>query len=77
MSEIKGQLLGIIIVLMVFAAVGGTMVAVFGNFTKTIETTVSEVVNEEISEGLDYSKSSYTTSEASSSNSNSYPPGVL
>lgn len=74
MSEIKGQLLGIIIVLMVFAAVGGTMVAVFGNFSKSIETTVSEVVNEGLSEGLEYNKSSETTS---SQNTSQLPSQVI
>lgn len=44
MSEIKGQLLGIIIVLMVFAAVSGAMVALFNNLTKSVSDHVSEVV---------------------------------
>ena len=55
MSEIKGQLLGIIIVLMVFAAVGGAMVALFTNFSGSLEKTVSAVVSEEQSEAKTYS----------------------
>lgn len=50
MSEIKGQLLGIIIVLMVFAAVGGAMVAIFKNFTTTVSNNVSEVAQD----GIEY-----------------------
>ena len=46
MSEIKGQLLGIIIVLMVFAAVSGAMVALFNNLTKSVSDHVSEVVSD-------------------------------
>ena len=53
MSEIKGQLLGIIIVLMVFAAVGGTMVGVFSSFTGTVQNTVNEIVSAEIEENKD------------------------
>lgn len=46
MSEIKGQLLGIILVLMIFGVVSGAMVALFSNFTKTVESHVSEMINE-------------------------------
>ena len=45
MSEIKGQLLGIIIVLMIFAAVSGAMVAIFTNFTKAVSDNVAEIVS--------------------------------
>ena len=51
MSEIKGQLLGIIIVLMIFAAVSGAMVAMFNNFTKSVSDNVSEVIPESSNEG--------------------------
>ncbi|MGM9873343.1 MAG: hypothetical protein ACI31G_00255 [Bacilli bacterium] len=46
MSEIKGQLLGIILVLMVFAAVSGAITLTFKNLTNTISNQVSEVVND-------------------------------
>ena len=45
MSEIKGQLLGIIIVLMVFAAVSGAMIAMFNSFTETISNNVQEILS--------------------------------
>ena len=61
MSEIKGQLLGIIIVLMVFAAVGGTMVALFGNFSGTISSHVDSLVNEGIEDARDYETYSENT----------------
>lgn len=44
MSEIKGQLLGIILVLMVFAAVSGAVTLTFRNLTTSISNQVSEVV---------------------------------
>jgi len=62
MSEIKGQLLGIIIVLMVFAAVGGTMVTLFTNFSKTVENNVTSLVNE----GIENGRNAYQTSELTS-----------
>ena len=43
MSELKGQLLGIILVLMVFGAVSAAMVIVFNNLTKSVENQVSEI----------------------------------
>ena len=61
MSEIKGQLLGIIIVLMVFAAVGGTMVALFTNFSGSLQNTVNQVVSEEQSEAKTITYSSTVT----------------
>ena len=45
MSEIKGQLLGIILVLMVFGAVSAAMVVVFNKLTKNVEDQVSEITN--------------------------------
>ena len=44
MSEIKGQLLSIILVLMVFAAVSATVTLTFRNLTTSISNQVSEVV---------------------------------
>ncbi len=46
MSEIKGQLLGILLVVMVFAAVGGAMVTVFTNLSDKVVSEVSEVYTE-------------------------------
>ena len=46
MSEIKGQLLGILLVLMVFAAVSGAMVTVFTNLGNSVEAEVTEVTSE-------------------------------
>lgn len=46
MSEIKGQILGVILVLMVFAVVAGTMTTVFNNLSKNITDKVSQIDNE-------------------------------
>lgn len=62
MSEIKGQLLGIIIVLMVFAAVGGTMVTLFTSFSKTVENNVNSLVEE----GIENGRNAYQNSELAS-----------
>lgn len=43
MSEIKGQILGVILVLMIFGAVAGAMTAVFSNLSNTITTEASKV----------------------------------
>ena len=43
MSEIKGQLLGIILVLMIFGAVSAAMVVVFNKLTKNVEDQVNEI----------------------------------
>lgn len=44
MSEIKGQILGIILVLTVFGAVGGTLVGIFRSLASTVENkTASEM----------------------------------
>lgn len=45
MSEVKGQLLGIVLVLMVFAAVSGLMVTVFTSLSQNIEDQVDEVIS--------------------------------
>ena len=44
MSEIKGQILGIIIVLMIFGVVSGAMIAVFNNLSKTVTDNVNELI---------------------------------
>ena len=53
MSEIKGQILGIILVLTVFGAVGGTLVGIFRNLASTVEnktaSEMSEIAQEESS----------------------------
>lgn len=46
MSEIKGQLLGILLVLMVFAAVSGTMVTVFTNLGNSVASEVTEITSD-------------------------------
>lgn len=45
MSEIKGQLLGIILVLSIFLTVSVALTAVFSNMTNSVENKVSEVVD--------------------------------
>lgn len=45
MSEIKGQLLGIILVLMVFGAVSAAMITIFNNLTKSVQEQVDEAIN--------------------------------
>ena len=54
MSEIKGQLLGIILVLSIFLTVSVALTAIFTNMTKSVEEKVSEVV--------DFDNTSSTTS---------------
>ncbi len=44
MSEIKGQLLGIILVLSIFLTVSVALTAIFTNMTKSVENKISEVV---------------------------------
>ena len=44
MSEIKGQLLGIILVLSIFLTVSVALTAIFTNMTESVESKVSEVV---------------------------------
>ena len=45
MSEIKGQLLGIILTLSIFLTVGATLTGIFSTMTKSVEDKVSEVVS--------------------------------
>lgn len=47
MSEIKGQLLGIILTLSIFLAVGGVLAGVFTTLANNVESKVSEVVSYE------------------------------
>lgn len=44
MSEIKGQLLGILLVLMIFASVSVAATQIFTNLTNSVQAEVSEVV---------------------------------
>ena len=44
MSEIKGQLLGIILVVMIFAAVGGIMMTTFRSLGNTVSNEVTSAV---------------------------------
>ena len=46
MSEIKGQILGIILVLTVFGAVGGTLVGIFRSLATTVENKVDSEVSQ-------------------------------
>ena len=46
MSEIKGQLLGLILVLMVFGAVGGAIKKVFTDMKDTVVETVEDISTE-------------------------------
>ena len=52
MSEIKGQILCIIIVLMIFGVVSGAMIAMFNNMTKAVSDNVAEITDEELSSML-------------------------
>ena len=54
MSEIKGQLLGIILVLMVFGAVSAAMMVVFTNLTKSVEEKVDEIIDSSSSKRSGY-----------------------
>lgn len=46
MSEIKGQLLGILLVLMVFGIVAAGLTAVFTNLTNSVSSQVTKAVND-------------------------------
>ena len=46
MSEIKGQILGILLVLAVFATVSATLVGVFTTMTNAVEEKVAEVIED-------------------------------
>ena len=45
MSEIKGQLLGIILTLSIFLGVGAALTGVFSTMTHSVESKVSEVAS--------------------------------
>ena len=45
MSEIKGQILGIIIVLMIFGIVSGAMIMMFNSLTQAVSENVAEIVS--------------------------------
>ncbi|MCI5453011.1 MAG: hypothetical protein PUI76_01675 [Mollicutes bacterium] len=45
MSEIKGQLLGMLLVLAVFGAIGGTLMGVFTKTSETIEKRVDSEIS--------------------------------
>lgn len=45
MSEIKGQLLGIILVLMIFGVIGVALKGVFENMKDTVEDTVADITD--------------------------------
>ena len=45
MSEIKGQILGIVLVLMIFGIVSGAMVAIFRSLTNNVQEQVNELVD--------------------------------
>ena len=44
MSEIKGQLLGIILVITIFGVIGGALTAIFYSLTHTVEAEVTDKV---------------------------------
>lgn len=54
MSEIKGQLLGIILVLMVFGIVAASLTAIFNGLSSTVANEVSNAVSQY---GIWYQKS--------------------
>lgn len=45
MSEIKGQLLGIILVIMVFGIVAASLTTVFTNLTNSVSSQVADAAN--------------------------------
>ena len=57
MSEIKGQILGIIIVLMIFGVVSGAMIAMFNNLTTAVSDNVTQVIDEDVTSMLSSSES--------------------
>lgn len=52
MSEIKGQILGIIIVLMIFGIVSGAMIMMFNNLTNAVSENVAEIISSEASSSV-------------------------
>ena len=51
MSELKGQILGVIITLVLFSSISGVMAAVFTNLTNKVKSETKEVTGVEVSEG--------------------------
>ena len=49
MSEIKGQLLGIILVLLIFGTVAAGLTAVFNSLTETVTSEVNDLESELLS----------------------------
>lgn len=45
MSEIKGQILGVLLVLAIFGSVAGVMISMFNNTTNEIESKLSEEIS--------------------------------
>ena len=45
MSEIKGQILGILLVLTIFGAVSAALITIFNNLSKTVESKVESDVS--------------------------------
>ena len=45
MSEIKGQILGIVLVLMIFAAIATTMTGIFTGLTNKVSGEVAEITS--------------------------------
>lgn len=45
MSEIKGQILGVLLVLAIFGSVAGVMISMFNNTTNEIENKLSEEIS--------------------------------
>lgn len=45
MSEIKGQILGIVLVLSIFGLVGTALIAIFRNLTTTVENKVDQEIS--------------------------------
>lgn len=50
MSELKGQILGVIITLTLFATISGVMAAVFTNLTNKVKSETKEVTGVEVSD---------------------------
>ena len=46
MSEVKGQLLGVILVIMIFAAVGGLMMSAFKGVGQQVTSQVNSAITE-------------------------------
>jgi hypothetical protein len=46
MSELKGQLLGIVLVLMVFGIVAASLTAIFNNLSSSVTSEVSKAISQ-------------------------------